>query len=176
MEGVGLAMDARDFARHYGAVYLDLYRFALCMMGRAHDAEDAVSEAVLAGFRQRHQLRRDEAFKSWMFAILANVCRKKLKGARREEPAADPSCGREALAAFDGGALPPGAADDLREDVRAAFSAVSEEERLIVSLSVFGGYTSAEIGSALKLNASTVRSKRKRALEKMAAELKGVVR
>lgn len=168
-------MDARVFARHYGAVYLDLYRFALCMMGRSHDAEDAVSEAVLTGFRQRHQLRSDEAFKSWMFAILANVCRRKLKGARREEPLADPSSGREALVALDGAAI-PGSAGDLREDVRLAFSAVSEEERLIVSLSVFGGYTSAEIGSALKLNANTVRSKRKRALGKMAAELKDVAR
>ena len=169
-------MDARTFASRYGAVYHDLYRFALCMMGRAHDAEDAVSEAVLAGFRQRHQLRRDDSFKSWMFAILANVCRRKLKGASRVQPMADLAAVHEPPAAFDGRPLPEGAADDLREDVRLAFSAVSEEERLIVSLSVFGGYTSAEIGEALRLNANTVRSKRKRALEKMGAVLKGVAR
>lgn len=171
-------MDARTFASRYGAVYHDLYRFVLCMMGRAHDAEDAVSEAVLAGFRQRHQLRSDEAFKSWMFAILANVCRKRLKGAARVEPVADFAAARtrEPSAAFDGRPLSDDSAGDLREDVRAAFAAVSEEERLIVSLSVFGGYTSAEIGSVLELNANTVRSKRKRALEKMAAELKEVAR
>lgn len=166
------------FASRYSVVYHDLYRFALCMMGRAHDAEDAVSEAVLAGFRQRHQLRRDEAFKPWMFAILANVCRRKLKGATRVELVADFDAvrKREPSAAFDGSPLPDNAVADLREDVRAAFAAVSEEERLIVSLSVFGGYTSAEIGDVLELNANTVRSKRKRALEKMAAELKEVAR
>ena len=171
-------MDVRTFASCYSAVYYDLYRFALCMMGQAHDAEDAVSEAVIAGFRQRHQLRCDEAFKSWMFAILANVCREKLKGTTRVEPVADFAAirKREPSAAFDGSPLPDNTVVDLREDVRAAFAVVSEEERLIVALSVFGGYTSAEIGGVLELNANTVRSKRKRALEKMAAELKEVAR
>ena len=94
------------------------------------------------------------------------------------EPVADFAAARtrEPSAAFDGRPLSDDSAGDLREDVRAAFAAVSEEERLIVSLSVFGGYTSAEIGSVLELNANTVRSKRKRALEKMAAELKEVAR
>lgn len=52
------------------------------------------------------------------------------------------------------------------------FFILSEEERLVVSLSVFGGYNSKEIGAILDLNANTVRSKRSRALEKMSLILK----
>ena len=35
--------DAKGFAAMYSTVYMDMYRFALCMMKSSHDAEDAVS-------------------------------------------------------------------------------------------------------------------------------------
>ena len=44
---------------------------------------------------------------------------------------------------------------------------LSEEERLIVSLTVFGGYDSGEIAKMLNLNRNTVRSKHSRALAKL---------
>ena len=72
-------MDARAFTEQYRTIYQDLYRFALYTMRNPHDAEDAVSEAVLAGYTGMEGLRKDEAFKSWMFTITANVCRKKLR-------------------------------------------------------------------------------------------------
>ena len=42
-------------------------------------AEDAVSEAVLAAYENIYSLRKDEAFRSWIFKILLNICKKKLK-------------------------------------------------------------------------------------------------
>ena len=55
--------------------------------------------------------------------------------------------------------------------MRAAFARLGDEERLILSLNLFGGYTSKEIGRILDLNDNTVRSRQKRALEKMAEYL-----
>ncbi len=60
---------------------------------------------------------------------------------------------------------------NLSLDVRRAFAVLSEEEQMIVGLSVFGGYRSAEIGKILKLKDGTVRSKRSRALAKMSVIL-----
>ena len=57
------------------------------------------------------------------------------------------------------------------QEVREAYLQLTEEERLIVGLSVFGGYNSKEIGESLTLNPATVRSKRSRALEKMRKSL-----
>mgnify|MGYP002621947897 FL=1 len=57
------------------------------------------------------------------------------------------------------------------QEVREAYLQLTEEERLIVGLSVFGGYNSKEIGEILALNPATVRSKRSRALEKMRKSL-----
>ena len=59
--------------------------------------------------------------------------------------------------------------------VRGAFAALGESDRLVVGLSVFGGYNSREIGAMMQMNPSTVRSRRKRALEQMASILEGGV-
>lgn len=65
--------DVNTFAQMYEAIYKDLYRFALCMMKNTQDAEDAVSEAVLAAYENIRKLRDEKAFRSWIFTILANT-------------------------------------------------------------------------------------------------------
>ena len=59
------------------------------------------------------------------------------------------------------------------QDVRDAFFTLSEEERLIISMSVFGGYNSREIGKSLLIRDTTVRSKLSRAFDKMQKVLEG---
>lgn len=151
--------DSERFAVMYEAIYRDLYRFAFCMMRNSHDAEDAVSEAVMNAYEHMEALREEEAFKSWMFTILANVCRKKWKKDKKEKE-------KEVLSFFV-------REEDLNQDIeqavdiRNAFDALSEEEKMIVGFSVFGGYQSGEIGKALSRKPATVRSIRSRALEKM---------
>ena len=71
--------DGDTFAKMYQSVYQDLYRFALCILRDGQEAEDAVSEAVLAGYENIGKLRKEEAFKSWMFTILANQCKKRFR-------------------------------------------------------------------------------------------------
>lgn len=153
--------DTKKFAGMYEGIYIDLYRFSLCMMKNAPDAEDAVSEAVLAAYENIQKLRDEKAFKSWMFTILSNTCKKKLKENEKRKKSESEETEKYP--------------DDFKEqadyglalDVRRAFFILSEEEQEIVALSVFGGYTSKEIAVMLKSNANTVRSKRSRALSKM---------
>lgn len=155
--------DAKTFAQMYEQIYADLYRFALCLMKNQQEAEDAVSEAVIAAYENIHKLRKEEAFKSWIFTILTNICKKKLKNAAKEA-----LCAEENL--FQETSVPEEQA--LALDVRNAFFILTEEEQTIVGLSVFGGYNSSEIGTMLTLNANTVRSKRSRALAKMECVLR----
>lgn len=153
-------IDAIAFKELYKTVYQDLYRFALCMMHHPQDAEDAVSEAVLSAYENIHKLRKKEAFRSWIFQILANVCRRKLKSHERTETELKED---HASATY---------CDGLRTDVERAFLILDEDDQLIIGLSVYGGYNSKEIGKMLKMNPNTVRSRRKRALEKMSWLLK----
>lgn len=160
MEGNSLITRARQgdrdaFAELYAQVYQDLYRFALYILKNRHDAEDVVSDTVVAAYEQIRKLRREEAFRGWIFKICSNRCRRKLKEYinKTEELPDD-------LAASGG---------DLSEQtqVRTAFAKLSEEERLIISMHIFAGYTSKEIGKILHMNDNTVRSKENRALKKM---------
>lgn len=157
--------DAKAFAGMYKTVYKDLYRFALCMMKNSHDAEDAVSDAVVSAYEHITSLRDETAFKSWIFTILANTCKKRLRKLSDLQEREIPSVFTEETSdrEVDYG---------LALDVRNAFAVLTEEEQEIIGLSVFGGYQSKEIGELLDLNANTVRSKRSRALEKMGAVLR----
>lgn len=151
--------NASAFARLYQEYYLDLYRFALYTLKNSHDAEDVVSDTVTDAWAQMRSLKKAESFKAWIFKILSNKCRQKLKSYldKAEELPVD-LCG-------------PGRDQEEDADVRAAFARLDDEERLILSMNLFGGYTSREIGEALGMNDNTVRSRQKRALEKMAGYL-----
>lgn len=153
--------DPGAFAKLYEQVYQDLYRFSLYMLTHRQDAEDAVSEAVIAAYENIGKLRKEEAFRGWMFRILTNVCRKKLRARGKAEQELSEE-------------IPAGQNDfEGAVDLKNAFRGLAEEERTIVSLSVFGGYTSRELGKMLGIKAATIRSKRSRALEKMSVVLEG---
>ena len=59
----------------------------------------------------------------------------------------------------------------LQTQVLELLSVLKEEERLIVVLTVFGGYKGQEIARLLKKKHSTIRSKYRRALKKLEQEL-----
>ena len=157
--------DAKQFAEMYKNIYKDLYKFALCIMKDPHDAEDAVSETVVKAYGNITPLQKEEAFKSWIFRILINTCNKKyLKEQKNKKVEFESYFGEDVVA--------PEQDYSMALDVRNAFAILSEEEQMIIGLSVFGGYKSSEIGQVLHLNENTVRSKRSRALGKMSIVLK----
>ncbi|HUM84302.1 MAG TPA: RNA polymerase sigma factor [Lachnospiraceae bacterium] len=147
--------DTEAFSQLYAGVYKDLYRFALYVLGHREDAEDAVADTVLAAYGQIASLRNAEAFRAWIFRILSNRCRRTLKTYVNKTEELDEE-------------LPDPRPDFTENDsLRAAFACLTEEERVIISLHIFGGYTSREIGKYLHMNDATVRSKESRALARL---------
>ena len=152
--------DVQAFADLYEGIYRDLYRFAVYTLRNEADAEDTVSETVTDAFASIHRLRDEHAFRGWMFGILSNKCKVRIREYTRKSISLEDAEGEMKVA------------EDLTEQlhIRHLFRRLSEEERLIISLHVFGGYTSREIGSLLKMNANTVRTKESRALKKLAQD------
>lgn len=147
--------DSHAFARLYEIYYKDLYHFALYYTKDSITAEDAVSSAVLKAFEQLHKLRKNDAFKSWLFQITVNECKKILK--QKSIYLSDASWQEQAAA--EDGYLTPEIQDEL--------SQLSEPERRVITLSVFGGYTSREIAGILKKREGSIRSIKSRALAKL---------
>ena len=151
--------DKDAFAKLYELVYQDMYRFALYTLKNPQDAEDVVSDTVVDAYESIRKLRNADAFKGWIFKILSNKCRRKMKDYVNKTVEVPEDLSHQG---------------DFTEDVatREAFMRLDNEERLIISMSVFAGYSSREIGAILKKSDNTVRSDKSRALKKMEQMLK----
>ena len=146
--------NALAFTALYEEVYQDMYKFALYTLGHPQDAEDAVSDAVMDAYRSFSKLRKKQSFRPWIFKILSIKCKRKLKEYVHKTVELPETLSAEHNM-------------DENLQIRQAFSRLSDEERLIISMHLFGGYSSRETGRILHLNDNTVRSKESRALEKM---------
>ena len=77
MRLLGIAMDG-DFSlfeRHIDA----LYRSALRLTRKPEDAEDLVQETYLRAYRYRHKFQPGTNEKAWLFTIMTNVFRNRLR-------------------------------------------------------------------------------------------------
>ena len=153
--------DITAFTELYSMFSEDMYRFALYMLNSKEDAEDAVQETVITAFKSIGNLRDDSLFKSWLFKILSNQCKAQIKKNKRNPEV-----------------LPEDDYIFLMEDesVSTQFNSLELVEALksltppdgqIVLLSIIGGFKSDELSKIYNLSPSTIRSKQKRALEKL---------
>lgn len=145
--------DIEAFSKLYEEVYVDLYKLALYTLNNSNDAEDVVSETVISAFEGIGKLREVKLFKHWIIKILINKCKKIMK--------------KKKVISLD--EFEEAIEENYEEnhDVREAFKILSNEERIILSLVIFGGYSSNEISELLKINPNTIRSKQSRALGKL---------
>ena len=147
------------FMELYETVYKDLYRLAYYYLGNPQDAEDAVGEAVLKAYEKFDTLRREEAFRAWIFTILVNQCKSQLRGKSQRQSAElkeEPSY------------IPELSDSVVTQDL---LSVLNAEERQIVALAVFGGYKGEEIARILNRRHSTIRTKYRRALKKLERQM-----
>ena len=157
--------DADAFTELYESICKELYRTAWYALRNEQDAEDVVSETVLAAWSQIGQLREPEAFRAWIFKILSNQCKARLKQ-YVDKPL-------EFWEDFGELPEPDSTSESLdgRMDLRAALKKLVAADRMILILSVLEGYTTREVADILHMNHATVRSRKSRALEKLAEML-----
>lgn len=156
--------DAHAFALLYEVYYKNLYYFALSYLGNEAAAEDAVSAGVLKAYEKLPMLKKNDSFKSWIFKIVANACMDSFRDRKRLLPVD-----------FEG-------TDQFKEqewkdrgyeqtEWEEVLSVLTPKERLVVTLTVFSDYTSAEASKALGMRAGTVRSLKSRGLEKLKKQI-----
>ena len=154
-----IAGSKEAFCSLYGIYKDSLYRYALYRLGDPTEAEDAVSDCVLAAWKSIGSLRSEKAFGSWIFRILSNCCAARIREIMEERG----SLGH----LYDAGTGSTSAPPSLSAELSEALAQLSEEEREIVLLSITGGLSSKEISSLTCLTPGSVRSKLSRSLAKM---------
>ena len=170
--------DTKAFAKLYETVYEDMYRFALYTLGHSEDAKDVVSDTVLDAFASIGKLRAEESFRYWIFKILSNKCKRMLGTyQKRTQELTEEIMDAAAYMGTDGNAAIGNAVFHRMDEaesaaIRSLFFTLPEEERMIISMHLFGGYTSRELSAFLGMNENTLRSKESRALKKLASMIK----
>ena len=153
--------DSDAFAALYTQYAADMYRFAAYMLNSAADAEDAVQNAVLSAYGNMPALKKPEAFKSWLFKILSNECKKILRMNSRSPdflPDEDFFFSLKDENAHDA---------QLGLELQEAVSQLPAPDGQIVLMCVIGGFKSEELAAIFDMPASTVRSKLNRSLDKL---------
>lgn len=127
-----------------------LYRAALAILGDPHEAEDAVQDAFV---RYLEKAPADlEAPSAWLMRVLVNGCKSRLRLAWRRV-----------------GPLPgtlPAPGPEEREELEELFS-LPPEDRAVIHLHYYEGYSTNEIAQLLGCRPGTVRSRLSRARERL---------
>ena len=153
--------DITAFSELYAMYSEDLYRFALYSLNSKEDAEDAVQEAVVRAYKTIGNLRDDSLFKSWLFKILSNECKSQLKK-NKKNPDLLPEDDYIFLIEDES------AGTNFRSvELVEALKSLTPPDGQIILLSIIGGFKSDELSKIYNLSPSTIRSRQKRALEKL---------
>lgn len=127
-----------------------LYRAALAILGDPHEAEDAVQDAFV---RYLEKAPGDlESPSAWLMRVLVNGCKSRLRLAWRRV-----------------GPLPetlPAPGPEEREELEELFS-LPPEDRAVIHLHYYEGFSTGEIAQMLGQRPGTVRSRLSRARERL---------
>ena len=146
-----------------------LYAVARLILQSADLAEDAVQEALVRAWRQLPSLRDPDRFDAWLHRLVVNACADQGRQLRRWSNQGRP--------------LPvePSVADDtgvvaIREQLDRGFERLRPEQRAVVVLHHYSGFSAAEIARMLGIPEGTARSRLHYATEAMRAALQADAR
>jgi RNA polymerase sigma-70 factor (ECF subfamily) len=145
-----------------------LVRVACSRLGAAEAAEDLVQETFLAAYKSRHTYQERFGFRTWLWTILLNQCRRYAgrqarlpraksldsKGLDDDAPnIADPSNRTEASA------MPGLLAEERRELLESLLARISVVQADALRLRFFGGLKFQEIADAMQCSLCTAKNR-----------------
>ena len=127
-----------------------VYRTAFAFLHNESEAEDASQEIFLKVYRSIHRLNDIHAFPAWFKKIISTVCLDRMKGKQLDFV---PDSSIESI--------PTNTSDhwERRIELREALGKLSPEEREIVVLYDWQGYSYQEIATLLEIPLGTVKSR-----------------
>ena len=143
-------------------------------IGDFHVAEEITQDTFLKAYQKLAMLKEPQRFLSWLYVIAANLCKAWLRKKRLHTQSLENTDSVVLEKATYSGYLieenERTAIETQREVVKALLAELQESERTIVTLRYFGEMSSAEIGEFLGISANTVRSRLRRAQQRLKKE------
>jgi len=150
-------MTRDEFGERIERMQGSLYRVVYGILYNRHDCADAIQEAILRAWQKRERLNDEALFEHWVTRILINECRDQIK--RRGK-----LIYTDRLPDI---AAPPGTDEELHD----ALARLEEKLRLPVVLHYMEGYQIDEIARMLTCPVGTVKTRLRKAKEKLKDQL-----
>ncbi len=146
-----------------------LYAVARLILRASDLAEDAVQEALVRAWQQLPSLRDPDRFDAWLYRLVVNACADQGRQLRRWAGQVR-SLPIESSIGDDTGSV----AD--REQLERGFSRLTPEQRAVVVLHYYSGFSATEIAPILGIPEGTARSRLHYATEALRAALEADAR
>jgi len=158
-----------EIVRRYEA---PLHAFICRLTGDAGEAPDLFQETFIRVAQHAGSFRAESRFKTWLYAIAANVCRSHLRQAKRRQSLSADAVPDEP----DRGPGPNGAAAsrEIGQRIATAVGALPVEQREVFILKAYDELSYPEIARALGRPLGTVKSQMRLALTKLRVELREI--
>ena len=157
------AGDEAAFTRIVARYHPDLLRIGFVVCGDVDAAEEAAQSAWVVAWRRLADLRDGAKLRPWLMSIAANEARQLTRSKRRRSL-------RE-IAVLDPSTPPMDAMAADRVDLANALTMLEPRDRELLGLRYLAGMDSAEIGKAVGMSPTAVRSRLARARERLRKEL-----
>jgi RNA polymerase sigma-70 factor (ECF subfamily) len=146
-----------------------LYAVARLILRSADLAEDAVQEALVRAWRQLPSLRDPDKFDAWLHRLVVNACADQGRQLRRWSQQVrplpmEPSINDETGSVAD------------RDQLERGFSRLKPDQRAVIVLHYYSGFSAAEIAGILGIPEGTARSRLHYSTEAMRAALEADAR
>ena len=147
-------------------------RLAYVICGSKEEAEDAVQDAFVNAFRSISTFRPDGELRPWLFRIVANQAKNRVRSSSRRNRLAGRAAAVEPAAPASGAGVTAAPEESAVTDAEAnavvsAVARLPDRERLAVAYRYFAGFSEAEMVAALGSPAGTVKSRLSRGVGRL---------
>ena len=143
-------------------------------IGDFHIAEEITQDTFLKAYQGLATLKKPQSFASWLYVIAANHCSTWLRKKRLQmQSLEETNSARLEKVTYSGYIIDENErtmVEAQREVVKKLLAKLQESERTVITLHYFGEMSSAEIGAFLGVSANTVRSRLRRAQQRLRKE------
>ncbi len=125
------------------------FSFAYSILLNREDAKDAVQEGFMKFYKVLNRIDKNKNFKAYLLQIIKNVCFDMLNK-RKQTESIESLALKETKDAIEN--------IDRKKIIKEAMKILNKQERMVVSLLTFEGFSSIEVAEILNISDSTVRN------------------
>ena len=143
-----------------------IYRIAYTGCGNTYDADDVVQDVFMSLYLEKSNFESEEHLKAWLIRVTVNRVKSHLRSFHIKK--------RTSIEDYIGYDNTCDNVDEklMFRQIREAVTALPYNYRIVVILYYYCGYSCSEIAGFLKINEPTVRTRLKRARERLKKQLK----